>query len=189
MASRPCVRRKATRRDYFPAAEMLSELRSKAKRESITTEGAHRSVRFVICSASGEKIGRISESVKFKAFPPFIHTPFHPRKLKMAQEGGEGQRTIDKLFVPLDKDSLTNYMRQHVPGFKGPISASQFSKGLSNPKYLITDEATGNKYVVKRKPPGKLLIATAHQVEREYRVLKAIGDFDPTVPVPKVYAL
>ncbi|KAI9004956.1 kinase-like domain-containing protein [Hyaloraphidium curvatum] len=105
------------------------------------------------------------------------------------EAGGEGQRVIDELFVPIDLDSFARWARPRIPGFKGPLTAKQFSKGLSNPKYLITDEGTGDRYVVKRKPPGKLLIETAHQVDREFRVLDALGRHAPDVPIPKVYGL
>jgi len=101
---------------------------------------------------------------------------------------GEGQATIEELAVPLDTVNLARYMSQNVPGYIGPITARQFSKGLSNPKYLVTDEGSQKKYVIKRKPPGKLLIETAHQVEREYRVIHALQTHTD-VPVPKVYAL
>lgn len=57
-------------------------------------------------------------------------------RVEMAEAGGEGQKTIDKLYVPVDLDSLGRYMAQHVPGYKGPINAKQFSKGLSNPKWV-----------------------------------------------------
>ncbi|KAI9027057.1 aminoglycoside phosphotransferase, partial [Hyaloraphidium curvatum] len=106
-----------------------------------------------------------------------------------ADAGGEGQKVIDELAVPLDVPALERYLRPLIPGFVGPITAKQFSKGLSNPKYLITDAGTGRQYVTKRKPPGELLIATAHQVEREYRVLYALGKYHPELPIPKVYAL
>uniref|UniRef100_H3AVJ6 Acyl-CoA dehydrogenase family member 10 n=1 Tax=Latimeria chalumnae TaxID=7897 RepID=H3AVJ6_LATCH len=60
----------------------------------------------------------------------------------------------------------------------------QFSHGQSNPTYYI--ETGGHKVVLRKKPPGKLL-PSAHAVEREYRVLKALGEVG--VPVPKVLAL
>ena len=43
------------------------------------------------------------------------------------------------------------------------------------------------KYVLRKKPPGKLLSKTAHQVEREYRIIHALAETD--VPVPKTYGL
>lgn len=62
----------------------------------------------------------------------------------------------------------------------------QFGFGQSNPTYQLTD-VTGTKYVMRKKPPGKLLSKTAHQVEREYQILHALQPTD--VPVPKVYTL
>lgn len=52
----------------------------------------------------------------------------------MTEAGGEGQKVIDTPFVPVDLDKLGAYMKVHVPGYSGPITAKQFSKGLSNPK-------------------------------------------------------
>lgn len=57
----------------------------------------------------------------------------------------------------------------------------------SNPTYFITD-SKGTKYVMRKKPPGKLISKTAHAVEREYRIIKAVGEHTD-VPVPKVYCL
>jgi len=60
----------------------------------------------------------------------------------------------------------------NVPGFAGPLTVEQFKGGQSNPTYkLITP---GRLYVLRRKPPGALL-AGAHAVEREYRVIAALG--------------
>ena len=66
----------------------------------------------------------------------------------------------------------------------GEIEVSQFKGGQSNPTYLV--EAGGRRYVLRRKPPGKLL-PSAHAVDREYRVMTALAKTD--VPVPKTYAL
>lgn len=84
----------------------------------------------------------------------------------------------------LDIPSLQAYMEQHVEGFKGDIRIQQFKGGQSNPTYLIITEE--KKYVLRRKPPGKLL-KSAHAVDREYRVIKALQD--TPVPVAKTYAL
>jgi len=62
----------------------------------------------------------------------------------------------------------------------------QFGYGQSNPTYQLT-AADGQKYVLRKKPPGKLLSKTAHQVEREYRIIHALGQTD--VPVPRAYCL
>jgi aminoglycoside phosphotransferase (APT) family kinase protein len=81
----------------------------------------------------------------------------------------------------LDTASLERYLAKTLPGFKGPLSAQKCSTGQSNPTYII---ATGSaRYAVRRKPPGKLL-KSAHQVDREYRVMKALHGTG--VPVPRM---
>ncbi|KAI9229513.1 MAG: kinase-like domain-containing protein [Piptocephalis tieghemiana] len=87
----------------------------------------------------------------------------------------------------LDLERLLTYLQPHIPNLTGPLNVSQFSLGQSNPTFLLIS-ATGEKYVVRKKPPGSLLSATAHAVEREYRVLRALGEHTK-VPVPKVYHL
>lgn len=62
----------------------------------------------------------------------------------------------------------------------------QFGYGQSNPTYLLKSP-DGSQYVMRKKPPGKLLSKTAHQVDREYRILHALEHTD--VPVPKTYCL
>ena len=62
----------------------------------------------------------------------------------------------------------------------------QFGYGQSNPTYQLT-AADGHKYVLRKKPPGKLVSKTAHQVEREYQIIHALEPTD--VPVPKAYCL
>ncbi|KAF3399686.1 Acyl-CoA dehydrogenase family member 11 [Talaromyces pinophilus] len=87
---------------------------------------------------------------------------------------------------PIDIQSLEKYIDSNVPLIKTPLDVKQFGFGQSNPTYQLTD-ATGTKYVMRKKPPGKLLSKTAHQVEREYQILHALQPTD--VPVPKVYTL
>lgn len=60
----------------------------------------------------------------------------------------------------------------------------QFAFGQSNPTYQLTSANSG-RFVLRKKPPGKLLSQTAHQVEREYRIIHALGTTD--VSVPKTY--
>jgi len=83
-----------------------------------------------------------------------------------------------------DVTSLQDYMRDNVDGYSGELSVEEFAGGQSNPTYLLT--AGGNRYVLRRKPPGKLL-KSAHAVDREYRVLSALQDTE--VPTAKTYAL
>lgn len=77
---------------------------------------------------------------------------------------------------------LGSYLERHVDGFRGPLQLEKFDQGQSNPTFLMT--AASGKYVLRRKPPGALL-ASAHAVDREYRVLKALAD----TPVPVPHAL
>src|SRR3954449_11852767 len=84
--------------------------------------------------------------------------------------------------LPLDR--LEGWLRQHVPGFRGPVAAERFAGGQSNPTYRL-DSGAGS-YVLRRKPPGPLL-PSAHAVDREFRVMRALADTE--VPVPRVLAL
>ncbi|NDH64500.1 MAG: phosphotransferase family protein [Alphaproteobacteria bacterium] len=83
-----------------------------------------------------------------------------------------------------DIGKLQAFMEQHVAGFSGNLDAREFKGGQSNPTYSLT--AGGKRYVMRRKPPGQLL-KSAHAVDREYKVMSALGATD--VPVPKTYAL
>ena len=85
-----------------------------------------------------------------------------------------------------DQARLIDYMTSNVDGFRGPLKVLQFEGGQSNPTFHLTDGG-GRMYVLRKKPPGKLL-PSAHQVDREYRVIKALSDHTD-VPVPKTYAL
>ncbi|GGO79117.1 aminoglycoside phosphotransferase [Marinobacterium nitratireducens] len=84
----------------------------------------------------------------------------------------------------LDLTTLQPYLEAHVEGFQGPMQVEKFSGGQSNPTFRIG--ARSGTYVLRRQPPGKLL-KSAHAVDREYRVLKALAGTD--VPVPRVYHL
>ena len=84
-----------------------------------------------------------------------------------------------------DVSALERYLSGRIEGFRGPLGVRQFRGGQSNPTYYL--EAGGREYVLRRKPPGKLL-PSAHAVDREYRVLAALAAHT-TVPVPKPYLL
>lgn len=73
--------------------------------------------------------------------------------------------------LQLPDAGLAAYLEQHLPGFRGPLQSSKFPGGQSNPTYLIA--AQSGNYVLRRKPPGQLL-ASAHAVDREFRVLSAL---------------
>ncbi|KAF9890735.1 Acyl-CoA dehydrogenase member 10 [Aspergillus nanangensis] len=87
---------------------------------------------------------------------------------------------------PIDVVALENHLEQNGLAIQRPFTLKQFGFGQSNPTYLITD-ANSNRYVLRKKPPGEILSQTAHQVEREYRMLHALEKTD--IPVPKVFHL
>ncbi|KAI1075203.1 phosphotransferase enzyme family protein [Whalleya microplaca] len=91
-----------------------------------------------------------------------------------------------KVRHPIDLKALETYIDQHVPEIKLPLDVKQFGFGQSNPTYQLTSP-NGQRYVLRKKPPGKLLSKAAHKVEREYRIIAALGPTD--VPVPRAYCL
>jgi aminoglycoside phosphotransferase (APT) family kinase protein len=76
---------------------------------------------------------------------------------------------------------LAAYLEAHLPGFRGPLASTKFKGGQSNPTYLL--EAASGRYVLRRKPPGPLL-ASAHAVDREFRVLQALQATEVPVATP-----
>jgi aminoglycoside phosphotransferase (APT) family kinase protein len=84
----------------------------------------------------------------------------------------------------LDLDAVGAYLKSNLDGFEGPIEAEKFAGGQSNPTFLL--KTPNRNYVLRRKPPGKLL-KSAHAVDREYRVQKALAGSD--VPVSKMHLL
>ena len=83
-----------------------------------------------------------------------------------------------------DHDELQSYLAGHVAGFTTLDAIDKFSDGQSNPTYKLTSGE--RRFVLRAKPPGKLL-KSAHQVDREFRVMKALGPTD--VPVPRMLHL
>lgn len=79
---------------------------------------------------------------------------------------------------------LTAWMDAHIEGFQGPLTLTRMSGGQSNPTWKI--EAASGNYVLRQKPVGKVL-PSAHQVDREFKVMRALAQTD--VPVPKMLAL
>ena len=84
----------------------------------------------------------------------------------------------------INEASLDGWMREHVEGYQGPLTVLQFKGGQSNPTYRL--DTPGRSYVMRRKPFGKLL-PSAHAVDREFRVIAALGK--QGFPVAKAYAL
>ncbi len=99
------------------------------------------------------------------------------------QEKNTGTREVGTAHR-FDEARLEAYLDAHVPGFRGPLTVAQFKGGQSNPTYLLS--AASGTYVLRRKPPGKLL-KSAHAVDREYRVISALHASG--FPVPRSIAL
>jgi aminoglycoside phosphotransferase (APT) family kinase protein len=84
----------------------------------------------------------------------------------------------------LDTTALAPYLEANVAGFSGLEGVDKFKTGQSNPTYLL--RAKSGRYVLRAKPPGELL-KSAHQVDREFRVMSALADSG--VPVPEMLHL
>ncbi|HET7730664.1 MAG TPA: phosphotransferase [Usitatibacter sp.] len=100
-----------------------------------------------------------------------------------AYEAYQGTRPVADAHR-FDVAALEAYMAANVPGFRGPLAVEQFKGGQSNPTFLLRGAAAS--YVMRRKPPGKLL-PSAHAVDREYRVITALAGTG--VPVPRTFCL
>jgi len=85
---------------------------------------------------------------------------------------------------PIDSVALGAWLRAHVDAGIGEVVVAQYQGGQSNPTYRLT--AGERRYVLRRKPPGKLL-PSAHAVDREFRVMSALAGTG--VPVAKMHAL
>ena len=94
-----------------------------------------------------------------------------------------GTRPVEGKHV-FDVAALTAWLQQNLPGFEGPLSVEMFKGGQSNPTYKLV--TPGRTYVLRRKPPGQLLPG-AHAVDREYRVITALGA--QGYPVARSYGL
>lgn len=81
----------------------------------------------------------------------------------------------------LDLGTLDAWMRENVAHYSGPLKIEQFKGGQSNPTYRLTSPS--RSYVLRRKPPGEILKG-AHAVEREARVMAALGETG--FPVPRI---
>jgi aminoglycoside phosphotransferase (APT) family kinase protein len=87
--------------------------------------------------------------------------------------------------APFDLDRLTAYLRANIDGLTGAIDVEPLTGGQSNPTFVI--KLDGRKRYVLRKKPAGALLPSAHAVDREYRVMKALGGSD--VPVPRMLTL
>ncbi len=99
------------------------------------------------------------------------------------QEQNTGLRDVHEAHR-FDANRLETYLASHLESFSAPLSIRQFKGGQSNPTYLL--EAESGQYVLRRKPPGKLL-KSAHAVDREFRIISALHAAG--FPVPRPYLL
>lgn len=83
-----------------------------------------------------------------------------------------------------DRSSIEKFLGKNIGGFRPPCTIQQFEGGQSNPTFLL--ETSTARYVLRKQPPGQLL-PSAHQVDREHRVMDALRNSD--VPVPKMHVL
>lgn len=95
-----------------------------------------------------------------------------------------GGMTAVRAGFSFDEPRLADWMTRNVAGFAGPMRVEQFQGGQSNPTYRLSAES--GSYVLRRKPPGQLLKG-AHDIEREARVLMALGSTG--FPVARIHAL
>jgi aminoglycoside phosphotransferase (APT) family kinase protein len=85
-----------------------------------------------------------------------------------------------------DTAALEHYLREHLPGFDGPLSVEQFKGGQSNPTYKLNTPSRA--YVMRAKPgPAAKLLPSAHAIDREFRVMSALAGTD--APVPAMHLL
>lgn len=86
----------------------------------------------------------------------------------------------------VDVDRLADHLQRQLPGFHGPLTLTKFKGGQSNPTYRL--DTPGGSYVMRSKPgPVEKLLPSAHAIEREFRVMRALETHD--IPVPKVLLL
>jgi len=92
----------------------------------------------------------------------------------------------------IDIEKLNAYLSENVETVKTPVDVKQFKFGQSNPTYFLTDTIQ-RRFVLRKKPAGILFSSTAHQIEREYTMLRALHEHnispsvssEQIVPVPK----
>ncbi|CAE6496366.1 unnamed protein product [Rhizoctonia solani] len=104
--------------------------------------------------------------------------------------GGKIGGEYGEIRASIDVQSLNKYLGQHAKNIRTPVEVKQFKYGQSNPTYFLTD-ASGTRFVMRKKPSGELLSPTAHAVEREYKILRAIHSHNTgnqsrsPIPIPQ----
>jgi aminoglycoside phosphotransferase (APT) family kinase protein len=100
-----------------------------------------------------------------------------------SEEEFSGTKAVDPKHR-LDEPRLSNWLSSNVAGYSGALRVTQFKGGQSNPTYRL--DTPSNSYVLRRKPPGKLL-PSAHAVDREFRVISRLHSAG--FPTPRPYGL
>ena len=83
-----------------------------------------------------------------------------------------------------DVGVLTAWLDAHLDGFAGPMQVLQFTAGQSNPTFLLTTSQA--EYVLRKQPPG-VLLPSAHAIDREYRIMRALAGTGVPVPTTRIY--
>ncbi|MFT5613446.1 MAG: aminoglycoside phosphotransferase (APT) family kinase protein [Granulosicoccus sp.] len=91
---------------------------------------------------------------------------------------------MDNSSQTLNLDAVNAYLSRNLAGYSGPLTATKFQVGQSNPTFLL--KSPEKNYVLRRKPPG-ILLKSAHAVDREFRVQSALAGSN--VPVAKMHLL
>ncbi|WP_292935552.1 phosphotransferase family protein [Noviherbaspirillum sp.] len=100
----------------------------------------------------------------------------------MFDEENSGTRAVAPQHQ-FDVERLETFLSKSLSGFAGPVSVQQFKGGQSNPTYKLS--TPNHHYVMRAKPgPAASLLPSAHAIEREYRVLKALHGSDVPVAAP-----
>src|SRR5690349_12226156 len=99
------------------------------------------------------------------------------------QEAFSGTKDV-AAALRIDAARLAGYLAGKIASFAGPLTVKQFKGGQSNPTYLL--ETPSRRYVLRRKPPGKLL-PSAHAVDREFRAISALHAQGFPVAAPVLY--
>ena len=119
-----------------------------------------------------------------------VHEGGHlAEQLRPDQPAADDHERQELRFSPrvgFDVGALDSYLRERVDGYRGPLEVEQFKGGQSNPTFLL--KTPHARYVMRAKPaPAAKLLPSAHAVDREYRVITALGGVG--MPVPRTFAL
>lgn len=132
--------------------------------------------------------------------PRWHSNPLLPAIWTMAPSDKSDGQHFGAVRQSINEEGLNKYLVEtaSTKHIATPVTVQQAAFGQSNPTMLLTD-ARGARYILRKKPPGKLVSKTAHAVEREFRIIQAVGKYNDTlpdkradaraVPVPSVYCL